>query len=547
MQMNKLKEKLGFLENELRMMTEKEMNFIETQNQKMDTISNLEETIQKMKEEKEKMKKSHKQKVDELESEGTEMQEELESFMQESAAKLAEVKRELDMERSKAENYWSELEQLRSKSSKQEELRQVEINLLEESMKATKAHAKNIEEEYRNLKSRDFKVAKEKIAELEQKIKEADRLCEQTEMDAAMIVDDLNKKLVEASDRHARLEKEKRTIMGESEKAIETLERNLTVLETEFATLRQELQSKSEQIKERDNNISNLKKAKKAQEETVQSWKNDLDMLINAYEKCKIDHAELVKQKQCDFDEFKKKSQRDAEILQSEHVSLQKDYDSLQNLAADTEGKLEQQSDILARTRDALDEKTRMLGEMVQGQKMLEQDLKEARDMIAELQDVSDSMTQQNENYKKRLQSFQLEMERDLNRHLDEIENGNLTRKELEKKMKKLEKEVSDLREEVKTTAELRAANYLLQDKVDRQEAFLKRKLEKEKKQRMIQPHINMGSPPRANPHPPRSRSVTRRPADASRTSKMQQPRSRSQSLNRKPLQPDDELEELLS
>jgi len=162
MQMNKLKEKLGFLENELRMMTEKEMNFIETQNQKMDTISNLEETIQKMKEEKEKMKKSHKQKVDELESEGTEMQEELESFMQESAAKLAEVKRELDMERSKAENYWSELEQLRSKSSKQEELRQVEINLLEESMKATKAHAKNIEEEYRNLKSRDFKVAKEK-------------------------------------------------------------------------------------------------------------------------------------------------------------------------------------------------------------------------------------------------------------------------------------------------------------------------------------------------------------------------------------------------
>ena len=49
--------------------------------------------------------------------------------------------------------------------------------------------------------------------------------------------------------------------------------------------------------------------------------------------------------------------------------------------------------------------------------------------------------------------------------------------------MKKLEREVSELRDGVNTTAELRAANYLLQDKVDRQEAFLKRKLEKEKKE----------------------------------------------------------------
>ncbi len=50
MQMNKLKEKLGFLENEIRVMTEKEMDFIDNQNQKMDTISNLEEEIQHMKE-----------------------------------------------------------------------------------------------------------------------------------------------------------------------------------------------------------------------------------------------------------------------------------------------------------------------------------------------------------------------------------------------------------------------------------------------------------------------------------------------------------------
>ncbi len=488
------------------------------------------------------MKKSYKQKIDQLESEGMEMQEELENTIHEGAAALNEVKNELSIERSKAENYWSELEQLRSKSSKQDELRQVEINLLEDSVRAAKAQSRSREEEFRNLKTGELKAAKEKIAELEDKLLAAEKVCEQTEMDAAMIVDELNKKLVEASDKHARLEEEKHSIVSESEKAIETLERNLTTIETQFSGLKKELQLKSEQVKERDLNISNLTKAKKVQEETVESWKNDLDMLIAAYEKCKVDHAEFVKEKQQDFDEFKKKAQHDAGVYQGEYDSLQKDYDSLQKLAAETEDKLEQQSDKLTKARDALDEKTRILGEMVKGQKMLESELKEARNMIAELQDVSENVRQQNEEYKKRLNSLQLEMERDLNRHLDEIENGKLTRRELEKKMKKLEKEVTDLQKEVKTTAELRAANYLLQDKVDRQEAFLKRKLEKEKKQRMIP---NMGSPQKGNP--PRSRSVTRRPADAPKSTKIQKPRSRSQSVSRKTPSPDDELEELLS
>jgi chromosome segregation ATPase len=50
MQMKKLKEKLGFLENEIREMTEKEMSVIESQNEKMSTIYKLEENIQQLKE-----------------------------------------------------------------------------------------------------------------------------------------------------------------------------------------------------------------------------------------------------------------------------------------------------------------------------------------------------------------------------------------------------------------------------------------------------------------------------------------------------------------
>jgi len=536
MQMTKLKEKLGFLENEIRVMTEKEMDLFETQNQKMDTIFKLEQEVRKINEDKDKMKKSYKEKIEDLESEAIEMQEEMENIIQENDAKVTEVNHELGIERSKAENYWAELEQLRSKTSKQEELRQIEIDLLEESVKAAKAQSKSREEEFNKMKDGDLRLTKKKVIELEEKCSQMEKICEQTEMDAAIIVDDLNKKLVEAAEKHARVEEEKRTVMTESRSAIQGLERKISTLETKFSNLQKETELRSEQLNERDATIASLTKSKKAQEESVESWKNDLDMLIAAYEKCKTDHAATVKKLQNDYDEFKKKAQHDAAVFEN-------DYESLQRLAAETETKFEQQNDMLTKTKEALDDRTRVLGEMVECQKATEKELKEARDMIAELQDISESYSKQNEEYQSRYQSLKVQMEKDRNHHLDEIQSGDDTRKELERKIKKLEADVVQLREEVGTTAELRAANYLLQDKVDRQEAFMKRKLEKEKKQRMI-PH-SMSSPPRLNP--PRSRSVSRRPTDPQKKSKVQKPRSRSQSINRKAPTPDDELEELLS
>lgn len=466
------------------------------------------------------------------------MQQEIQQNGREHETKLNQLHEELNIERNKAENYWSELEQVRAKTTKQDELRQVEIDLLEESLQSAKNQARSREVEFKNIKDRELKLAKEKVSQLEDKIMQMEKICEETEMDAAMIVDDLNKKIVEASDKHARLEEEKSDIMKESRRAIETLEEKISTLESDFSRLRKELASRSEQLSERDATIANLTKSKMAQEESVETWKSELDMLIDAYEKCKTEHSSNVTKLRNDYEEFKSKAQRDA-------ANFQKDYDTLQALAADTERKYEQQGNELSIVKKSLDEKTRLLSDMVKCQKVTEQELKEARDMIAELQDVSDTFNKQTEDYKSRYQNLQLQMEKDLNNHLDEIERRDEKRIELEKKVKKMEKELTGVREEVKATAELRATNYLLQDKVDRQEAFLKRKLEKEKKQRM-NPHAAIGSPPRTNP--PRSRSVSRRPADPqkSQQQKPSQSRSRSQSTSRRP-STSDELEELLS
>ena len=483
------------------------------------------------------MKKSHQLKINSLEDQGVEVQDEMRAMMQKYEDNLSQVNHDLSIERSKAENYWTELEHLRSKSMKQDELRQVEIKLLEESVRGSKAQLKSKEGEILNLKSNELKNAKDRAARLEEKVMEMEKVFEQSEMDGAMVVDDLNKKLVDAVRTNAELENEKSAIIAKSRKASETLESKIKSLETRFVAITKELESRSKQLSERDEIISNLKREKMQQEESVESWKGDLDMLIAAYEKCKTDHAAIVKNLQSDYHEFKEKAQHDAAMFE-------KDYESLQSLAAETEAKYEQQShDMKKIKQQAAEEKKRVIREMTQCQEEKEQELREARNVIAELQDVSENFSKQCEEYKSRYQSLQLQMEVDLKRFMDEIERREEAHKDAQKKLSKMEREISDLREELKTTDELRATNYLLQDKVGRQEAFLKRKLEKEKKQRMIPP----SSTPRSDPR--RSRSVTRRQPD-SQTSVRAQPkvtRSRSHSRSHRMPPTDDELDDLLS
>ena len=313
------------------------------------------------------MKKAYKQRIDELTNDGVEMQEEMENAIQEHDAKLSGVNHELSTVRTKAQNYWAELQQLRSKSLKQEELRQVEIKLMEDSVKASKKQTKTKEEEIVNLQ-KELKLVKEKAMRLEEKTLQMEKVCEDTEMDAAMLVDDLNKKLVKAAEQQGKIEEEKSAIMTESRKAIEALERKITIVETEFSTLKKELASRSKQLSERDATIASLTKVKMAQDENVETWKNELDMLCNAYESCKIEHASNVKKIRGDYEQFKIKAQKDAS-------TFQKDYDSLQSLAAETETKLEQRSSELLETRKALEDRTTVLSEMVKCQKVTEQEL----------------------------------------------------------------------------------------------------------------------------------------------------------------------------
>jgi chromosome segregation ATPase len=468
------------------------------------------------------------EKIQNFEAEANEMQEEFESAIQEYEAKLAEANYELSTEGGKAKNYWTELEQLRAKSSKQSELYQAEVKLLEESISVTKEQARIKEEEILQLKQQE-KHTRDRALRLEEKMIEMEKEFEEIEMDRALVADELNQKLVEASDKHARLEEEKSTIRNESRKNIESLESQISKLESVQAKIKKDLASRNEQLSDRDKLISTLRDEKMVQEQTVESWKVDLDKLICAYDKCKLENAARVKKLQGEYAEFKQQTQQQAEMFQ-------KDYDTLQDLAQRTEEKLEEKNAELFKLKDALEDKKRTIADMIDCQRLSDQEIKEAKEVINELHDISESLSRQNDEWKNRFNSLTVQMENELNKKMDEIDRKDKEQKEVEFKMKKMDKEIQELKELVKTTDGLKAENFLLQDKVDRQAAYLKRKLEKEHKQRM-NPNTPNSPPPRTNL--PRSRSVSRRTNDPIS--------SQSQSSTRQPVTSDDELEDLLN
>ena len=72
--------------------------------------------------EKKRIKKKCAGKIEDLELDAIEMQEELQNSIQEYKAKISEINHELDNERIKTESYREELEQVQSNALKQEKL-----------------------------------------------------------------------------------------------------------------------------------------------------------------------------------------------------------------------------------------------------------------------------------------------------------------------------------------------------------------------------------------------------------------------------------------
>jgi len=234
-------------------------------------------------------------------------------------------------------------------------------------------------------------------------------------------------------------------------------------------------------------------------------------------------------------------------------ASLRTDNEELQALATETQDELEKYMTKNESLKEAMAERNKMMDDLLACNKGLEEEKHQKDYFISDLQDRWKNYLKESEEVKRRSAQLRFEKEKEINSHLDALDDERSLREELQQQVLDLTTKLEDTKMQVKSTAELKAENYLLQDKIDRQDAYLKRKLENDKKRGKMPVSVvpTMKSPPR--PSSARSRSVTRKSVDQPRLTLGAQRSRSSRSLSLGPLDglelqrsASDELDELL-
>ena len=115
------------------------------------------------------MEHIYEEKMTTLVKESAAMKEEYESILVESEDQFKEQDSQYETERLKVDKLQDEIDQINSHSARQQELRQLEIKILEESVKSAKEQMES-KDKYAVSKVAEVKSEREKVAKLESKV-----------------------------------------------------------------------------------------------------------------------------------------------------------------------------------------------------------------------------------------------------------------------------------------------------------------------------------------------------------------------------------------
>jgi Chromosome segregation ATPases len=484
------------------------------------------------------MQKLHQGELAKAEAEKQALKEEYDDMLQESESLFKEEYAKYESERIKAEKLRLKVEQITAQAASQDELRMMETQLLEESIKAAKMQLEAKEREIA-IKNENLREERCKINDLEATVKVLERSSRKNENDAAAIIEELSLKLNEGTARCAKLEEEKDNIIAESKKARAKLQDKITLLETEFTNLKGEIVSKDSQLEQRQSTIKSLLTVKEELEHKIRSYNDDIQTLMDAYEETKDEYSNSLKNLRAE--------------REKDNASLKAEYNQLKASALKTESELESVMKTNQGLKDLVAEKKRTVGDLEAYIMDLERGNNEKDAMISELQNKYDAEQNAVDELKRRISSSNFEKDKQIKTHLDALEEERSLCADLQKQLEETQLKLDELKDHAKENKELKAENFLLKDKIERQKAFIERKLENDKKKRGQQiSNPTVKSPPRPSSASARSRSLTRKSVDAPRLG-LGAPRNRPRSTSVGPTDPpelqksaSDELDELL-
>lgn len=317
---------------------------------------------------------------------------------------------------------------------------------------------------------------------LEAKILSLNESVRVTELNSAEIVADIEEKTerlqdqLENLERSSNKEKESLAVMvTELQSKLEELYAQKTSIE---AKLREEIlllktNHKSEMLEseekhaEMKSTISTLLERRSSQEQNLAAVRLEL-------EKEKKDHRESVEHLSAEA----KRWQNKVEELSSAHST---ELEGMQHMHATLKVKIQAQQDEIEHLQATLNDRTKLLGDMVAQNKATNSDLFDARALVADLQEESERYLRAKSEAEFKtafVEKAKTEVEERL---VCSLQQERSKRQNLEVELLRLRDVLENRKSDGKFLVTLERENAILKDKVMRQEQYLKRKLKQEK------------------------------------------------------------------
>ena len=166
---------------------------------------------------------------------------------------------------------------------------------------------------------------------------------------------------------------------------------------------------------------------------------------------------------------------------QDDDINFQRRFSALQIDLEDTKTKLAAQKERTEEVERQLQDRTKLLGDMVTSNKEVEDEKEKALALIVDLQEAVDRFEEENEAMKRELVEVRELQQKREDQLLETIHDERHSKEIAEADLEVAQSKLRSIKHDNRDVNELEKENRSLKDKVRRQEGYLKRKLQKEK------------------------------------------------------------------
>jgi len=274
--------------------------------------------------------------------------------------------------------------------------------------------------------------------------------------------------------------------VSDLQNTVKYLEREKASLDTEVTNLKTEVLSKDMQLKERHNEIISFANSRLGQEEKIEALRSHQQLLISNHDKAIKASSKTISNMKVEIERLKISSEKEASKFQ-ESVDKKEEI-------------IEQQKGDLANLQEDLTSRIDLHDKAVQQNHELEQNLEQKLSLVARLQAEAELHFQENEKLKAECSQLHNKIKDSDEKHLVAIRDKVKAEEVLKIRFEKIKAELLEKNEKILNYTELEKKNSILKDKIERQDNYLKKKLQQERQRKRSASTVSkIGSSKRRN------------------------------------------------